>query len=190
MGDLVVPLDFVEHKDEKAFSEKVFTQGALVFSITWEPVPAYLLSRGRLTVRLIRGNGLALDAAASGDSHKAQGSQLVRPSTYVTLRIAGRTLRSQRIKRSSEPKYERDQSFTWEGVLRDLIAMPLELHAWLAIPRRMPTANWTLRVQRTASSPIRSFNHLLMHCLETRIPRFGQTRRMPKEMWDAQISFP
>ena len=116
LGDVSVSLDALKWDDGCDFAEALPTQGSLIFSVTWVPMAAHMLSHGTLHVQLSHASGLkAADANGKSDP-------------YVKLTLAGTTKQSKTIKKTLDPVW--NESFTWKGVLKDLVADPMQLHAW------------------------------------------------------------
>ena len=116
LGDVHVSLDALKHADKHDFAEILPTQGTLMFSVTWEPLASHMLSHGTLHVFLSHATGLkSMDSNGFSDP-------------YVKLALRGTTHKSKTIKKDLNPRW--NESFKFSGVLKDLLAEPLSVHAW------------------------------------------------------------
>ena len=116
LGEVHVSLEALRASNSHEFSEPLPTQGSILFDVSWEPVAAEQVSTGTLHVHLMRANGLkSMDRNGKSDP-------------YVKLTLAGTTHKSKTIKKTLDPVW--DETFKWQGVLRELAAEPLQLHAW------------------------------------------------------------
>ena len=116
LGEIHVNLEPLRSVHTHEYSEPLPTRGSLTFAISWEPVAAEQVGSGTLHVTLHRAQGLkAMDRNGKSDP-------------YVKLTLAGKTHKSKIIKKTLDPVWE--ESFKWSGVLRELSADPLQLHAF------------------------------------------------------------
>lgn len=119
LGEIVVSLDPLRARSSHEYQEALPTQGSLIFSVSWDPVGAvapHAMESGTLHVVLVRGAGLkSMDRNGFSDP-------------YVRLTCNGITHKSKVVKKTLDPSWE--EEFTFRGVLRELCAAPLQLHAF------------------------------------------------------------
>ena len=165
LGHLKLPLDFLRYEDSREFSEALPTQGSLQFKVSWEAVPEHLLKQGTLHVYLDKGVDLkSMDSNGLSDP-------------YVKLTVHGKQQKSKTVKKTLNPQW--DESFTWTGVLRDLISAPMELVAMDydgPLKRDDPLGNATVPLGALATSKT--------HAPVVRLPEKGSIHL--KLFWQAE----
>ena len=92
-----------------------YARARCCFTVTWVPMQAHMLQKGTYMCSSSHANGL-----------KSMDSNGFDP--YCKLTLKGETKKSKTIKKTLDPVW--NESFTWKGVLKDLIAEPMQLHAW------------------------------------------------------------
>lgn len=115
LGTLKVGLDGLRMSETLEFQEALSKQGSLVFSVTWQPLHRQELQGGQLYIKLLRATDLlSMDRNGSSDP-------------YVQLTLCGTTHKSKTTKKDLNPVW--DETFHWNGQLRQLTSEPLQLHA-------------------------------------------------------------
>ena len=116
LGSVTVSLDTLRTSDSAAYQEALTQQGSLVFSVSWSPLRREETQRGSLFVKLRKASGLKpMDRNGFSDP-------------YAKLALCGVVHKSSTIKRTLDPVW--DETFSFHGVLRNLLSEPMQLHLW------------------------------------------------------------